>query len=211
MEFQLRSVVLPCGDSASELVENPELIDMTDIVFMLIAHFAKLFNKYNKKVIYVARIWIGYIVDGIEIVAISIDQGGINFESWFVNFLFGAYLLTIVVFVTYITFIECCSKASLSRHWMKIFIIFKLSSFVNALFIFIYPIVISDSHYPFWEIIVMIIAALDMVSIFIILMLTIFVMCKCVRLNKVAPKQTNRNIPKSTNKKKSTTVVKGKK
>lgn len=189
MEFQLRSIVMPCGDSAQEFVENPELIDMTDLVFMIIAHFAKLFNKYNKKVIYVARIWLGYLVDGLEIVVISIEQGGINFQSWFANFLFGAYILALAVFVFYITFIECCSKSSLSRHWMKIFIVFKLTSFVNALFIFIYPIVISDSDYPFWEIIVMILAALDMLAIFIILVLTVLVMCRCVRLTKVAPKQ----------------------
>ena len=203
----MRSIVLPCGDSASEYVENPELIDMTDLVFMIISHFAKLFNKYNKKVIYVARIWLGYIVDGIEIVAISIDQGGINFDSWFINFLFGAYILALISLVVYITFIECCSKASLSKHWMKIFVIFKLTSFVNALFIFIYPMVISVSDYPFWEVIVMIIAALDMLAIFFILMLTILVMCKCVRLTKVAPKQTNGKISKPVKK----TFTKGKK
>lgn len=197
MEFQLRSVVMPCGDSAQEYVENPELIDMTDLVFMIIAHFAKLFNKYNKKVIYVARIWIGYLMDGLEVVVISIEQGGINFQSWFANFLFGAYILALAAFVFFITFVECCSKSSLSKHWMKIFIVFKLTSFVNALFIFIYPIVISHSDYPFWEVIVMVLAALDMLAIFIILVLTILVMCRCVRLTKVAPKnQTTRKISK---------------
>jgi hypothetical protein len=90
---------------------------------------------------------------------------------------------------------------------MKIFVIFKLTSFVNALFIFIYPMVISVSDYPFWEVIVMIIAALDMLAIFFILMLTILVMCKCVRLTKVAPKQTNGKISKPVKK----TFTKGKK
>jgi hypothetical protein len=45
----------------------------------------------------------------------------------------------------------------------------------------------------------MIIAALDMLAIFFILMLTILVMCKCVRLTKVAPKQTNGKISKPVN------------
>ena len=187
---------IPCLEQ-SEIAggNDSNIIDILDITFVIISHLSKIVRKFDKKICFVARIWAGYVVDGVEVIIISVNAGGLNFHNWFAQVIFGAYVIAIISFAVSVSLMEFCCKVKISQYWMRILIVFKVTSFINAMFIFIHPLVIFDDDFEIYEILIMVIAAVDMILILMVCTIALLVYGKCIKLRKggVRPIKSERN------------------
>lgn len=185
---------LPCLDNVDLENGDSDVIDILDITFVILKLIANACHKFEKKTNFIVRIWIGYIVDAVELLIMSINTSGLRLDHWFGQILFGVYVICLVVFASIVSLMEFCCNISITRYWMRIFIVFKLTSFLNALFVFVYPLVISDSHdIEAYEIFLMFVTVLDMIFILLVSVISILGFGKCLRKgNGVQPQKDSR-------------------